>query len=973
MSERLNKMLFEAAKKYRAAGFSPIPVDDKKRPVAGKFWQEFCDVGMNSDDLDYHFLDNQRIAGVGIACTRYQDKDDGCDVELVCLDFDTKHFEDHDVQAFWEQWRKALQNEGILWLWDKSVRERSVNGGTHAVFYVKHPRHYEDIKDWKKNRIGNRKLSSRRFTDEATDEPVVRTIKMWNERKKAFEDKELGFTCFLETRGHGGQFVTYPTKGYNLIRTNGHIDEDEEKPLQWIWDADCTPYILEWHEWQQFVSVARRLDNAVSAKPVKTNTAPKPQRVLADSEELPGTAYNNRTDIRDLLRSYGWTQVDEGGEKGDGGTWLRPDNGVPPTARQSATLHIRVDGTQFLYVFTSNAVPLQEQESYDCFSLRCTMEFEGDYKACARQLLAEGYGTFGEWHWSHCVPSTGSKWLLDDRGINKVKTTLQGTVTTNICQNVIYISSLADGAADSTVELVWLVNGSERHETVTRYQISDARSIVKLSNSGLGITSNSASDMVQYMADMLAEHEGKIPRANLVAKRGWHRIQDDDVYVLNNNTIIQPTGADHIVRFTGGNPVLSQGIRKRGELSEWIELMQDISDRPDWMFAVACAFFAPIKAKVLPSIGNPIIEIYGKSSQGKTIALQLASGVWGATAERGGGRYYQTWNGTLYSVELMVADYRHMLACVDEASAQAKRDSIAQLIYGFSGGSSRTQGKADGQLRQPVLFDSILFTTSEISLLDSVAQSGTVGRFVSMEAFGTSTYDHAVSIKRRAEAIYGHGGIHFLQMWLDAGEKSIKMWNAYHAKCKTLLEDTDDPIVARAAETIAAVGATMAIINKMFSLGWDVASALLSIVDRLSTSGGAEDSQEAVIPHKRAYDAFVGWLGQNFNAIAEEGNSNVLGVQKTIGRRMLIDGRKGVFVPTSQFHEWCKASNYSPTDLLRYWKGDGLISPQTQARIGGLNVKGRIVWGEYVAEKAAERPQIIEDDEQEDMPVDFSF
>jgi hypothetical protein len=83
---------------------------------------------------------------------------------------------------------------------------------------------------------------------------------------------------------------------------------------------------------------------------------------------------------------HGWVMVGRRGEVED---WRRPgkDFGV------SATVNYAASG--LLYVFSSNAHPLEDGRGYSKFAAYAALEHGGDYARAAKALQEEGYGRQG--------------------------------------------------------------------------------------------------------------------------------------------------------------------------------------------------------------------------------------------------------------------------------------------------------------------------------------------------------------------------------------------------------------------------------------------------------------------------------------------------------------------------------------------------------------------------------------------------
>ncbi len=94
----------------------------------------------------------------------------------------------------------------------------------------------------------------------------------------------------------------------------------------------------------------------------------------------PGDDFNERGDVRELLRQHGWQFV-HGGENEH---WRRPGKDVGT----SATLK---DGKLF-YVFSSAAAPFEPSQCYSPFGVFTILEHGGDFSAATVALRAAGYG-----------------------------------------------------------------------------------------------------------------------------------------------------------------------------------------------------------------------------------------------------------------------------------------------------------------------------------------------------------------------------------------------------------------------------------------------------------------------------------------------------------------------------------------------------------------------------------------------------
>ena len=114
----------------------------------------------------------------------------------------------------------------------------------------------------------------------------------------------------------------------------------------------------------------------IKAAPIQSKNGKKGNR--------PGDDFNRRKDFAELLAETGWKCASQDGETSQ---WQRPGKegiGI------SATLNY--GGSGRLYVFSTNAAPLEAGTAYDTFAFYACTQHEGDFSAAAAALGAQGYG-----------------------------------------------------------------------------------------------------------------------------------------------------------------------------------------------------------------------------------------------------------------------------------------------------------------------------------------------------------------------------------------------------------------------------------------------------------------------------------------------------------------------------------------------------------------------------------------------------
>lgn len=179
------------------------------------------------------------------------------------------------------------------------------------------------------------------------------------------------FKVLIETRGEGGYIIAPGSPGYELVK-------GEMSDIDYI-----TP-----EERRELIAICRSFDQ-IKTEELKGITAGQ-KRI----DNAPWNVYNSDHNwgsmVADLVAA-GWEVVKEDDEKV---TLKRPGT----SAKSSGTIWKE---SSILYLF-STSTEFEAEKPYSAFGLMCQMKYDGDVKACAKDLAAQGVGTWsydeGEFH-----------------------------------------------------------------------------------------------------------------------------------------------------------------------------------------------------------------------------------------------------------------------------------------------------------------------------------------------------------------------------------------------------------------------------------------------------------------------------------------------------------------------------------------------------------------------------------------------
>lgn len=195
------------------------------------------------------------------------------------------------------------------------------------------------------------------------------------------------------------------------------------------------------------------------------------------------------------------------------------------------------------------------------------------------------------------------------------------------------------------------------------------------------------------------------------ARTGWS--SDGKSFVMPHRTI-----GDNHVRFQSECAVHDDFIQQ-GDIQDWREsIAMFCRSNPVLLLATAASFAAPLLLKAKQqSIGGGGIHLIGKSSRGKTTALQIAASVWGSPS------YVRTWRATANGLEATAAALNDSLLILDEISECDPRE-IGTIIYALANGQGKQRAKRSGSSRDSARWRSIVLSSGERTLSAHMQEAG---------------------------------------------------------------------------------------------------------------------------------------------------------------------------------------------------------------------------------------------------------
>jgi len=495
---------------------------------------------------------------------------------------------------------------------------------------------------------------------------------------------------------------------------------------------------------------------------------------------------------------------------------------------------------------------------------------------------------------SQVLLDTG-QWTVDDSGIRR--TSSRGRVDIACPHQIVPIERLVDvETGEEFVKLAYKRRGREWQTIIAgRKDVASSRAIVALASSGIAVTSNNASALVDYLNDIQEIHYASIKESLCVDHLGYIAGIGFVPYV------------DNIVY--SGDPSfdkLYRSISSSGQSETWRRIAMECREMSTEAKIILASSFA-----------SPLISIVGAlpfythlwgvdSGTGKSVALMLAASVW---ADPEIGTYIQTHNGTQVGQERTAAYLNHLPLCIDELQlANTGRGSAGIDVYQLAQGVGRSRGKKGGGIDKLETWRLCIISTGETPIVSGSAGAGAVNRVIEIE---TQPGRYVIADGHRiADGLrhhYGYAGKDFVSRLFSAQTLKEDIICQYINNLNLMMDQnvTDKQAMASAVLLTADQLVTEWIFKDQNAL------TIAEIVPYLAT-------KETVSTGKRAYDWLCGWITANISHFCGKGQ---LAKGRTYGA---IDGNV-IYIMRHIYNEALQNAGYSPKATLSYLRANELI------------------------------------------------
>jgi hypothetical protein len=370
----------------------------------------------------------------------------------------------------------------------------------------------------------------------------------------------------------------------------------------------------------------------------------------------------------------------------------------------------------------------------------------------------------------------------------------------------------------------WGARMTWRRSIVPLSSCTASREIVKLSAQGIPCDDGLAKGSVAWIRAFLLHNQARLEHERLTHRCGWFRSPEGRTSFALGSRVYSTDGALPLrTESRDGLGTMFAGMEPQGVRDRQVDIIRRVcSSAPCPASALVLASFAsPLYSLINPESSAFFLHSWCTTSRGKTSALVIAASVWGMPS-----RMIHDWTGTNFSQQVIAKSLSALPMCLDELQAITRfaGEQRSEALYQITNGRGKTQGTADGSLRDPPRWCLIGLSTGERPATDMTPNPGMLGRVLELEgdpfADGTSamTIDEMRTQAATHSGHVGHDWIEWLVRNLDVAGWSERRIAAT-ARLSAFVADLHHPMAARWAGHLGCLEVTAELLAESGILG----------------------------------------------------------------------------------------------------------------------------------------------------------
>lgn len=502
-------------------------------------------------------------------------------------------------------------------------------------------------------------------------------------------------------------------------------------------------------------------------------------------------------------------------------------------------------------------------------------------------------------------------WIADMEGVRTE--TLYGEVIA--CYHPIYIGKRLHNydTGKEKIEVAYYkksgTSGVWKYITVDKGIVASSNKIVQLADYGIAVTSENAKALVRFLSDLENMNTDVIPLTSSTSKLGWV------------GKSFMPYEHDIVFDAKDQFSDIFNSVQAVGDSDKWFSLVKDLraGDRYEVNLYLAGAF-ASVLLKPLNMLPF-ILNLWGETGQGKTVAVMVACSVWANPAES---KYITDPSSTQVALERRNNILNNLPLIIDDLSKTRDKyaDGFTDLIYLLCSGKGKDRSNIRLGLETSSTWQNITLTNMERPLAVETMRGGAINRILDFEMMEGNIFENGNQVVRTVSENYGFAGEMFVDAINKIGFHEIReIQEGFVAKIKELAPDKEDKQIMPLSVLLTAdkIAADYVFKDGIY-LDFEYCVEQLKSIDEVSEN-------------KRAYEYIVSEIGININSFRDSWEDELVNGQ-VWGMFDTISGEDYCFIYTNKFKEICQKGNISSKAFLKWAEKENLLMKNNSDRKG---------------------------------------
>ena len=375
------------------------------------------------------------------------------------------------------------------------------------------------------------------------------------------------------------------------------------------------------------------------------------------------------------------------------------------------------------------------------------------------------------------------QWNADDTGVYKIDyNPTMPSIKIKACPHPILPVEIINNI-DTNIEKVKLAFYKRKrwqYAIVEKKIIASNTAIIQLANRGIEVNSENAKNLVSYLADIIELNDLEITDG--ITHLGW----------INKDFI--PYTSKYKYDGDVAYKNIFESVSKKGKYEKWkMEIKKLRADSRTLRFLMASSFASPL-VKIF-QINPFVVHLWGKSSNGKTVAEMICASIWGNPAK---GKLLSSLDSTKVASERLCNFLRNIPLILDELQiTKTKYKNYDTLIYELTEGKGRDRGTVDGGLTETTEWDNIIIVSGEEPITNASSKEGVKNRVIEIEE-NEKIVENGNEVVNVILNNYGFAGKEFIEIIQNKED----LFDEYNNLVERLKKDTNSPKQINAIATI---------------------------------------------------------------------------------------------------------------------------------------------------------------------------